>query len=183
MDDSTIIVSNQESIIEAIHNIKEFGQLAGPTLNLDKTEGMWLGPLKDSCAEFAGIKFKKGSIKCLGIFIGHHKEENLEKNWMHKIKKIQAALEVWKSRDLTLLGKILIIKTLGLSKISYVATVLPCPESVIRSIQKLFYDFLWKGKDRIRRSLLINRYEKGGLKMPDVKAYVDALHASWVPRV
>jgi len=38
---------------------------------------------------------------------------------------------------------------------------------------------LWSGKkDKIKRSVIVSEYENGGIKMPDIRAQIDALHAS-----
>jgi hypothetical protein len=35
----------------------------------------------------------------------------------------------------------------------------------LNDIEKIFYKFLWNGKkDKIKRSIIINEYEEGGLK-------------------
>ena len=58
-----------------------------------------------------------------------------------------------------------------------------CPEKVIKDIQKIFFNFIWNGKDRIKRNTLINTYDKGGIRMPDIQSYIEAMHAAWVTRL
>ena len=128
-----------------------------------------MGSLKNLGGTYSGIKFSENCVKCLGIYIGGPPHLNLESNWLSKVKKIQASLEVWKTRNLSLMGKVLLLKTIALFKITYTASVLPCPDYVIKKIEALFYDFVWRGTDRIRRLTLINRYERGGIKMPDIR--------------
>lgn len=183
VDDSTICLRDHESIPYVIETIKDFGRVAGPLLNLDKTEGIWLGSLKNFKGSYAGINFTEKAVRCLGFYIGHSKQEMDEKNWTQKIKKISTSLQVWKTRNLTLIGKILILKTFALSQITYIASIQPCPENISAELEKLFYDFIWKGRDRIRRKILINKLEEGGLKMINVRLYIAALQASWVPRI
>ena len=52
-------------------------------------------------------------------------------------------------------------------KIVYPMTVLQNPDkSYIKSIQSIFYDFLWDSKpDKIAHNLIIQDYPDGGLKM------------------
>ncbi len=46
------------------------------------------------------------------------------------------------------------------------------------------YDFLWNGKpDKISRKLIIQTYENGGLKMIDIKSFINTLKASWITRL
>jgi hypothetical protein len=42
----------------------------------------------------------------------------------------------------------------------------------LNDIEKIFYKFLLNGKkDKIKRSIIINEYEEGGLKMPNIQSY------------
>ena len=45
-DDSTLTLADLDSIVNSVRIIKEFSKLAGTKLNINKTEGIWLGPLK-----------------------------------------------------------------------------------------------------------------------------------------
>ena len=48
-----------------------------------------------------------------------------------KIQKLQTKLDLWKARSLTLFGKVLIIKSLGLSQIAYAASNVNVPNETI----------------------------------------------------
>jgi hypothetical protein len=93
------------------------------------------------------------------------------------VKKI---LNLWSYRDLTYIGKVTVIKTLALPILVQCLTVLPNPpESILNDIEKIFYKFLWNGKkDKIKRSVIINEYEEGGLKMPNIQSFYKALKMS-----
>ena len=47
VDDLTFCTRDNESMPHVIETIEEFGKIARPRLNLNKTEGIWLAPLKD----------------------------------------------------------------------------------------------------------------------------------------
>ena len=45
----------------------------------------------------------------------------------------------------------------------------------------IFFKFLWDGKgDKIKRDIMINEYEDGGLKMINIRLFTQALKLSWV---
>jgi hypothetical protein len=48
-----------------------------------------------------------------------------------------------------------------------ILTVLPNPpDNILKDIQKAVYKFLWNGKrDKVKREILTNIYDDGGLKM------------------
>ena len=64
--------------------------MSGLELNLSKCEGLWLGRDKNKQTNYRlfGIKWPE-QIRCLGIYIGHSEEKNIQKNWFDKIAKVE----------------------------------------------------------------------------------------------
>ena len=54
---------------------------------------------------------------------------------------MKATLNLWKMRHLSLIGRILIVKTLAIRKIIYQATALPITNEIIKEIDKLITHF------------------------------------------
>ena len=92
---------------------------------------------------------------------------------------------MWSMRNISIQGKILLIKTLALPKLTYVSTVLPNPsKDFIKQVEREFLGFIWKKKpDRIKRNILYNTIENGGLKMTDYESFCHALKISWIKRL
>ena len=65
----------------------------------------------------------------------------------------------------------MLIQTLGISQLTHLASVVTIPEHVIICIERLIFNFLWKGKgDKVlKRSAVINSMREGGLDMIDLK--------------
>jgi hypothetical protein len=80
-------------------------------------------------------------------------------------------------RDLTYIGRITVIETLGLPIVVHILRVLPNPPvQVMIEIQHVFYKLLWDGKpDKIKRNVIINNYEEGGLKLPHIESFCKTL--------
>ena len=183
-DDTNLFVSDKESIDNAIKTIKTYSRVSGLELNMEKTEGIWLGNFKDSEEKYAKIKFTKKPVKSLGIYFGHDKEQCYKLNWTERIEKLEKILDCWKKRHLTLFGKITVIKSLALHKLIYVASILPYDDLIIKTVNNLIFKFLWDGKkDKIRRTIIINKIENGGLNMIDFECQMKALKAAWIPRL
>ena len=53
---------------------------------------------------------------------------------------------MWCKRDLTIFGKILILKTFAISQILYVASVLHVPEPILKELDSIMFNFLWNGQ-------------------------------------
>jgi len=183
-DDTTLLLRDEQSVHIAIESLSYFSKVAGPELNLNKTQALWAGCWKFRKKKIPGISTPETAIKSLGIYFGYDKKECEEKNWNNKVTKIENILNMWKSRTLTLYGKVTVLKTLIMSQITYCATSLVVPENIIVKLNNLFYNFLWSGKrDKIKRTVVIAEYEKGGLGMVDVKSQIEALHASIIRRL
>ena len=44
-----------------------------------------------------------------------------------------------------------VIKSLDLSKLVYISSMLPTPQTIIKQVNQLIFNFLWKGKDKVIR--------------------------------
>ena len=91
-----------------------------------------------------------------------------EINYEPKIKEMELKFKRWKTRNLSLKGKVTIVKTFGISKLLYLASVLPFPpKNIIDRINQYIFSFIWNNKnDKIRRSIMINTFDNAGLKIP-----------------
>jgi hypothetical protein len=64
------------------------------------------------------------------------------------------------------------------------ASVCLVPDIYHKEIEKKCFKFIWNGKpDKVKRILIINSYERGGLQMIDIKSYFISLRATWVSRL
>ena len=76
-----------------------------------------------------------------------------------------------------------IIKSLLLSKLIYISSLLPISKSVIQEVNQLIFKFLWNGTDKVIRLSTINSYDEGGLKMIDLDSMIKALRLGWIKRI
>ena len=77
---------------------------------------------------------------------------------MGKIAKIKSCTQVWKSRNLTLRGKVLIIKTFLISQIGYELEMKGMPRNIEKEINNILWNFLWDGKQPLfnRQTMYLN---------------------------
>lgn len=177
-DDGHLFLYNQKSLDNAINTINRFSKVAGPKLNIEKCEKLLLNDTKNREQN----TYYQKNAKCLGVMVGKDKMINEEKNWTEKLEKMKNCLHVWKTRNLTLFGKITVIKMMALPKLSYSATNTTIPDTTIKTINRILFDFLWNGRDRIKRHTLIGNIIDGGIAMTDIQSYFESLKASWVNR-
>ena len=97
-DDMILLGTNEISLKHSFKEISKFTAVAGPKLNMDKTEILVTGEYQN-VATFCDKKVAK-SVNCLGIEVGHDLELCEKINWANKIEKIQRLLIQWKKATL-----------------------------------------------------------------------------------
>ena len=109
----------------------------------------------------------------------------MDNNFYKKLQEIRNIYKNWKYRYLTPMGKITVIKSLALSKLSDVAMVCPhLKANILKELNSLSFQFLWNNKpDRIKRSEAVLPIEKGGLGMVDIDRFWQSLKLSWIRRL
>ena len=77
-----------------------------------------------------------------------------------------------------------IFKTLALSKIVYVASLVGVLERILNKLESIHNNFIWKEKKpKIKHSSIIADYTDGGQKDVDISAKIKALQQVWVRRL
>ena len=118
-DDLTCSLSDIQSGKDLFKLIKKFEICSGLKLNISKTEALWIGKDKNKTEKPFNIKWSTKPIKILGIYIGHNKEEVYKANFEPPLRLLDKQLALWKRRALSLKGKVLIVKTLGILKFTF----------------------------------------------------------------
>ena len=109
------------------------------------------------------MKWMKSPTKLSGIYVSYDERGNNQMNFNLKVQKLQTNLDIWKSRGLTLYGKVLIIKSLGLSNLIYSISNVNVPKEIVSMVKDKMFRFLWKNKkDKIKRKY-VSRPFQGGL--------------------
>ena len=73
---------------------------------------------------------------------------------------------MWRWRDLTLISRIQIVKTFIIPIFLYHES-----KKFINEANKIIFDFIWKGKDKVKRLALVSEVEDGGLKAYSLNLY------------
>ena len=183
-DDTNLFCADVGSVEEALIILGEFGKISGLRLNIEKTKAMWLGKWANNRNKPLSLKWVHCPTRFLGIYLSYDSKGNDELNFKIKIQKLQTNLDIWRSSDLSLFGRVLIIKALGISSLVYSISNIDVPNDVIDNVKRRLFWFLWKNKrDKIRRAGLYQEYVKGGLRMVDVETMIKSLRLAWIPRL
>ena len=145
-DDRTFFLKDKNSIKEPRDTINYFSSFTGLKANLYICEVAGIGALKEVKVAICGTKcidLTKEAITILGVFFSYDENLQLENNFRKTILNIERTLKMWKQRGLRLEGKIIIFKTLALSKITFLAQFLVIPNKILHGLQQIQKDFLW----------------------------------------
>ena len=162
-DDTTLILDGSAaSLQKALELLDKIALISGLKVNYEKTEALWIGNLRHCTVPLLPqkkISWVRRKVKALEVWFSKDEMESLNR-----------AVENWQFRRLTLLGKITVIKNRLASQLVYILAPLPTQQKTLEEINRSLFNFLWHGKgDKIKRSEMINDYDKGGLKMLDIK--------------
>ena len=116
-----------------------------------------------------GTDFVQNTFTALRVTFYNDKfvEEIVNINYNSKFEKAKSWVEIWSKRILTLLGKVLIIKSLILSQFTYLVLPLPRPNyQMVNRLNTFIFHFLWGCKrDKIKRDIVTRSKEEGVLGM------------------
>ena len=168
-------------------NNDKFRLFSGLKINLDKSVLLPLGSLKKNPPDISAlhVKFANGTVRYLGILLSADLTNLFDLNFTPKLQKLKDILRIWSCRDLTPVGKIAVVKSLGLSQLIFLLSVLPDPPSLfIKELDSVIYKFIWSGKpDKVKRLTLIGNYAEGGLRMCHIPSLMKGLKIAWVKRL
>ena len=194
-DDTDLFIQASLECLEAVlRELSEFGDHLGCKCNVVKSKCIPLGGAKNNinllrciANKNASPDFIQSSFTALGINFSNNMSIHniMEVNYEARITKAQSWVNIWSSRDLTLMGKVTIIKSLIYSQFSYLAIPLIKPsKSLIKKINTLTYNFLWGCKrDKIKRDVIKRSYGEGGLGLFEFSEFVTSLKLTLIKKI
>jgi len=184
-DDIGLAVKNSPGTVEAIFkDYAIFTRLSGIELNIAKTEILKMNVNSFNAAfrpqpmRINGVVINTSEqIKICGIVFSNDTSKAYNSNIKEKIIKLEKQLVRWLPRCLSTEGKILIVKTFGLSQLINSLQMCEIQDDEIKEIESKIFKFLWNKKwvgnqapDRIKRDILKMSHMNGGLNVPDIKS-------------
>ena len=134
-DTSLAVLCNKNNIDSCFKCLNKFEEVSGLKVNETKTEALPLG--KGRIITCNKINWVKSTTKVLGIKIGVNKDIMVAENYNGILDKLRTKLNIWRQRNLSWLGKIHLIKSIGISQLIYLLTHLPSPrEDFIKEAEK-----------------------------------------------
>ena len=167
----------------ALNVLEIFGTYSGLKVNKEKTQIVWIGSKKGNTQKMCqqvNLKWEVNTFRVLGITFSVNLNDMPGLNYDTIITEVERTLVPWRQRKLTPIGKICILKTFTIPRLTTLFMTIPRPSpETIKSLNKLFYLFIWDYKpDKISRAKLTQSYPRGGLKMTDIEVFITSLQIS-----
>ena len=141
-------------------------------LNLNKREMRFQFQYNQTNYDLLAVQVTKIN----GIEIQQDERAMKDSNLDVALQRTENHLKTWSARNLSVLGKILIVKTFGISQLIFLLQSFVLDENHFKKINHVLYKFIWnrhfaaaKAPERIKRELVNKSIKLGGLGMLDVK--------------
>ena len=142
-----------------------FYQCSGLALNSTKTEVMQVGVHRWKLKGYK-INEAKERVYSLGTWFYKDPQLSVTENTKIKLEAFRNELNKWQLYNLTLFGKITVLKSLALSKLNYLITSIETTGEFINEVQELIHQFLWNKKvPKVKNSTAYLKHEDGGLSL------------------
>ncbi len=196
-DDTTIFLDKDVSLMNILKIIEMFSNISGLEINHSKTDAMWIGSTKNNVTTVGNVSWKTGLdkyVKILGVkFSNEISASDIDENWEKKINKCENIIKSWRFRNVDVLGRITLVKSLLSSQFIYLMQAFVMPEKYLDRLNTLFFKFIWskgdiwKEKDlkakvceKVKRKVMFYDFECGGLNMINVRHMQRAMLIKWV---
>jgi len=131
-DDTTLIIVGSEKSLS----------LSGLRLYSKKTEALWIG----SCAgkneklyPEKDLNWQNTKVKALEVSLSTDPEIKTKLHFSKKLEKMRNCLGCWTIRRLSLIGKIIVLKSLVASQVIHLLSSLQISSQIIKQINDHFY--------------------------------------------
>ncbi len=166
-DDLTAFFLNDTSLAKFLDLLEDFGECSGLRMNQDKSEIMLLGGCSNLLPDHLVNRLEiKTSVKILGINFTYDLRAKRKLNCDDLIKSIKEKLRRWRWRDLTVIGRIQIVKTFIIPILLYRASMICLDKKFLNEANSIIFNFIRKGKDKVKRLVLVSDVEDGDYLKP-----------------
>ena len=115
-------------------------------------------------------------VYALGVYFTYNEELATKRNLFEKVLKLKKILNILPSRDISIYGRVNIVKTLAISKLTFICSVLDTPKGFTDEVNNIIFDYIWKYKNpKLKKTTIVKYKKEGGLNMLDFTLFDKAL--------
>lgn len=171
-DDLNIFIKSQEEFDLIMDILMCYSKYTKIKLNLEKSSFLRFNQAKSG----PQLIQEKDEMKVLGVQISNSWSKMIDTNYGKLIRDINFLLKIHGVRNLNIYEKSWLLNSMILSKLWYIAQILPPKNKHLAMIKQAVGKFLWKGHIfKVARDQLYLDYDKGGIKLIDPESQCKAL--------
>ena len=136
--------------VDILNFLSTFSLFSGLKPNLTKCEIAGIESLKGVQVAVFGMRcidLCNEAIKILGTYFSYNSRIKEECNFLKIISNAQSVLNLWRYQNLTLEERIVVFKSLAISKIIFQALIAPVPTHIIKALEICQTSFLWNNSN------------------------------------
>ena len=120
-------------------------------------------------------------LKILGHYYGKDKLICDYQNFYSKLKKMENIIKIWRQRQLTIIGKNVLINSLINSTFLFNSQIEIPPKDFIKLVDMQNKDFLWGGGvAKIAHNTIIADYDEGGIRYKDLYCFILSINVKFL---
>ena len=158
-------IENKESIEELVTTFTLFSFFSGLKPNISKCEICGLGPLKRvemAVCRMQSVDLTRDAIKMLRICFSFDINPMNQKNYCKAISRIHGILKLLRMRNLSIECKIVVFKTLAISRLICLALLTVIPNHITDKVVKIQRTFIWLDlSPKIKHETLRTEFKTG----------------------
>ena len=162
-DDTIAFLEDAESLSYLFSLLSQFEICSGLKINQSKSELFWLGSLRHRKDTSQSLRINEEPIYALGSEYTSlmTKKSQPKRVFFDRLDSLRKLLNIWSARDISVHGRIQIVKSIAISKVTFVCRVLSTPASFAAGVNKLIFDLTWNYKiPKIKKKHLDERQGK-----------------------
>ena len=174
-DDISFFTNGGQELNEIFTEFERYGKISGATLNMAKTEILQIGNHRPNKITNEYQVYIKQQVKILGLIFS--RQGYTETNYKNIIEKIRKKADWWKTRQVSLYGKALVINSILLSQLWFAARILTNMSAKTKqTIVQIIFQFLWFPQkiESVKRTTLALPQIQGGLGILDLTTRLQA---------
>ena len=186
VDDVSAASSDTCDLLRVNEAFHLFESVSGTVLNrAQKSKIMGLGPWEGRQDWPLPWLKTEPSLRIFGVNFHPKFVDTLNHSWQECFQGFNKCIQSWSSRNLpTLLQRVRVLNVFALSKLWYLAQVLPLPKKWLGEMEKKVRAFLWRGRlEHLPFDELFAPVKQGGLGLPNIAAKADSLFLKQTCRV
>ncbi|CAG5992955.1 unnamed protein product [Menidia menidia] len=150
--------------------IKGTDRASGAKVNTKKSMVMYCGEEVQTPGRW-DFQHAEQSVRVLGVQLGVKQTAARDAVWERQLQGVTTILGLWRMRDLTLNGKVVVTNALVMSRLNHAMAVYDLPSDVVTKLDNSRVTFLWKSsRNLVAHKTLIWERTRGGLNLVDLKS-------------